>query len=779
MTQAPRILLFDDNPDDRALVTRELNRHFPNLQLVESPGAGGYEEALRAAEADVVITDYHMGATDGLSILRAFRTRDPRIPVIMFTGTGSEEIAVEAMKGGLYDYVLKSPEHLGRLSSAVRRALEWAKSQRALGEAEERYRSLFGGAPVGLLQTTPDGRILDANPALVQILGYPDRGSLLEVRTPDLYLRREDRERWTADLEREGVVRGVEVQLRRRDGTNIWARLSARLVRDEQGRSLYYEGAIEDVTGRKRAEEALRHSEARKANILGMALDAIITIDPEGRITEFNPAAERMFGYARAETLGRELAELIVPAALREKHRAGLARQHATRETRMLGRRVEITAMRKDGSEFPVELALTRDPADELGLFTGFIRDLSERKQAEEALRRSEEQFRQAQKMEAVGRLAGGIAHDFNNLLTVIGGHSDLLLGRLHEADPIRKEIEQIRKAGERAASLTRQLLAFSRRQVLQPRVLDLNRVVAEMDKMMRRLIGEDVELVLTTHRGLAHVKADPGQIEQVIMNLAVNARDAMPHGGKLTIETMNVDLDEAFARRHPPTQPGRYVMLAVSDTGQGMDEEVRSHLFEPFFTTKGLGKGTGLGLATVYGIVKQSGGYVWAFSEPGQGASFKIYLPPVDEAVAAAEHKADVGPLNGTETILLVEDEPVVRALARDILQMRGYTILEALDVNDARRICETHPDPIHLMLTDVVMPQMSGRALADSLTGFRPSMRVLYMSGYTDDAIVQHGVLNPGTPFLQKPFTPGNLARKVREVLDRVTSTPAATKN
>ena len=261
-------------------------------------------------------------------------------------------------------------------------------------------------------------------------------------------------------------------------------------------------------------------------------------------------------------------------------------------------------------------------------------------------------------------------------------------------------------------------------------------------------------------------------------MNLAVNARDAMPKGGRLTIETRNVDLDEVFALTHPPTKPGRYVMLALTDTGQGMDPEVRSHLFEPFFTTKGLGKGTGLGLATVYGIVKQSGGYVWALSEPGQGASFQIYLPPVDEAVQATEHKADAGPLKGTETILLVEDEPVVRSLARDILKMRGYTVLESTDVNDARRICETHPEPIHLMLTDVVMPQMSGRALADSLTGFRPAMRVLYMSGYTDDAIVQHGVLSPGTPFLQKPFTPGNLARKVREVLDRAVGTPLTTK-
>jgi len=508
---------------------------------------------------------------------------------------------------------------------------------------------------------------------------------------------------------------------------------------------------------------------SRKSSILDAALDAIITIDAAGRITEFNPAAEQMLGYGRTEALGRELAELIIPPAFRARHKEGLARYLATGEARVLGRRIELTAIRRDGSEFPVELAIARVPGGGPVLFTGFMRDLSERRKAEDALLRSEEQLRASQKMEAVGRLAGGVAHDFNNLLTVIQGHSELLLTRLHDDDPIRKEIEEIRKAGDRAAGLTRQLLAFSRRQVLQARVLDLNEVVVDMEKMLRRLIGEDIDLITRPGPGIAHVKADPGQLEQVIMNLAVNARDAMPEGGRLIIETADATLDEEFCRTHPPTHPGRYVMLALIDTGIGMSPEILSHVFEPFFTTKERGKGTGLGLATVYGIVKQSEGYVWVESAPGGGSSFRIYLPPVDEPTQTTEPRVGGATTDaGSETILLVEDEPVVRELARRILEMNGYTVLEAGDVVEARRLCDTHAGPIHILLTDVVMPVMSGRGLADALSGLRPEMRVLYMSGYTDDAIVRHGVLLEGVSFLQKPFTPQGLAAKIREVLD-----------
>ena len=379
------------------------------------------------------------------------------------------------------------------------------------------------------------------------------------------------------------------------------------------------------------------------------------------------------------------------------------------------------------------------------------------------------EQLRQSQKLESIGRLAGGIAHDFNNLLTAINGYSDLMLRRLGEGDPLRRNAEEIRKAGERAASLTRQLLAFSRKQVLQPLVLDLNGVVADMDKLLRRLIGEDIDLVTSLEPKLGRVKADPGQIEQVVMNLAVNARDAMPRGGHLTIETRNVYLDKAYAHTHVSVQPGRYVMIAVSDTGVGMDAKIREHIFEPFFTTKEAGKGTGLGLSMIYGIVKQSGGNIWVYSEPGHGTTFKIYLPQVKEEASTESSVAASDVLRGTETILIVEDEDRLRELIREILEMEGYTVFAASNGHEALSICEQQEGTIDLLITDVVMPEMSGRELAESLEHKRSEVKVLFMSGYTDDAVVRHGVLKASSFFLQKPFTPDALARKVREMLNR----------
>lgn len=379
-----------------------------------------------------------------------------------------------------------------------------------------------------------------------------------------------------------------------------------------------------------------------------------------------------------------------------------------------------------------------------------------------------EDQLRQAQKVEVIGRLAGGVAHDFNNLLTIISGYTDLTLGQLPEGNPLHENLEEIRNAARRAAELTRQLLAFGRRQILAPKVIDLNAVVADTQKMLRRLIGEDIDLVAVLTPELWRLKADSGQIEQVIMNLAINARDAMPHGGRLTLETQNVELDDAYARAHVAVQPGPYVMLAVSDTGSGMDRETLGHLFEPFFTTKGPGQGTGLGLATVYGIVKQSGGNIWVYSEVGRGTTCKVYLPRVDEPLESTTPPKPRASLRGTETILLVEDEQAVRLLARRVLEGNGYAVLEAADGLKAIELVRHYEGPIHLLVTDVVMPHMSGRAVADAVTSLRPTMKVLYLSGYTANAIVHRGVLDPGTPFLEKPFTPGTLASKVREVLD-----------
>jgi signal transduction histidine kinase len=393
-----------------------------------------------------------------------------------------------------------------------------------------------------------------------------------------------------------------------------------------------------------------------------------------------------------------------------------------------------------------------------------------ERTDALEALHNTEKQLLQSQKLEAVGRLAGGISHDFNNLLTVILGYSDIMKRNLQESHPLRRNVEEIVRASERAASLTRQLLAFSRKQVMQPKVFDLNTVITDLEKMLRRMIGEDIELRVSLQGELGNIEADPVQLEQVMMNLVVNARDAMPKGGKLCIESTNVYLDEAYAREHLSVVPGDYVMLAISDTGCGMDEETRQHIFEPFFTTKEQGKGTGLGLSMVYGIVKQSGGNIWVYSEEGRGTTFKIYFPRV--AAHAEEHKRTSGALDGprgSETILLVEDAELVRNLAREVLEGAGYRVLEAANAEAAIDLCERiNGDRIDLLLTDVIMPGMSGNEMSRVLLKKQPGMPVLYMSGYTDDAIVQHGVLDAGINFLQKPFTPGALALKVREVLD-----------
>jgi signal transduction histidine kinase/CheY-like chemotaxis protein len=423
----------------------------------------------------------------------------------------------------------------------------------------------------------------------------------------------------------------------------------------------------------------------------------------------------------------------------------------------------------EETSEYPkgrltaeVSIAPVFDDAGSCSHLVGAMHDITER-------RKLEAQFRQAQKMESVGQLAGGIAHDFNNLLTVINATADFGLAQLREGDQLHEDLREIRRAGERAAALTRQLLAFSRKQILQPEVMNLNTIVVGMESLLRRLIGEDIDLVVVPTQSLGNVKADSGQIEQVIANLAVNARDAMPQGGKLTIEMRNVEIDEQYeALRGVAMQPGPYVMLAISDTGIGMDEVTRAKLFEPFFTTKGPGKGTGLGLSTVYGIVKQSDGFIWVYSEIGRGTSFKIYLPRVAEVAGSKQRSPTVASAHGTETILVVEDVRGLRLIAKRMLESAGYTVLTAASGEEALLLLKRHEQQVHLVVTDVVMPGMSGLTLAKRSNGTRPGMKVLYISGYTDDVVVRHGMLDEGMPFLGKPFTAIDLTRKVREVLD-----------
>jgi PAS domain S-box-containing protein len=503
----------------------------------------------------------------------------------------------------------------------------------------------------------------------------------------------------------------------------------------------------------------------RLAAIVEQSEEVILTADLDNRITSWNIGAEHLLHRPAAQMVGQPLTALFDESV----------GDVAGAITLLLGpgpsARVDLPF--RTGEEGRVEVAAAASPLyGEKGERIGHIivaRDITERRRAETERATLEAQFRQAQKMEAVGRLAGGVAHDFNNLLTVIAGRSEFLKIQMPEKDPLHRHIDIITQGAARATKLTAQLLAFSRRQVLQPKVLDLNQVVSGMADMLRRLIGENIELVTATDPRLGRVMADPGQVEQVLMNLVVNARDAMPSGGRLSIATANVDRDESDVRRRMGAKPGAFVMLSVSDNGVGMDEETKARLFEPFFTTKGPGVGTGLGLATVYGIVKQSGGDIWAYSEPGHGSSFKVYLPRVETPAETAERADEHGPpAGGVETILLVEDEPDLRDLALEILEHQGYKVLVAADPLEAQRLAGAHAGPIELLLTDVIMPHMSGRELALRLVESRPDMRVLYTSGYTDDALAHHGVLGPEILFLQKPYTPSGLTRKVREVLD-----------
>ena len=527
-----------------------------------------------------------------------------------------------------------------------------------------------------------------------------------------------------------------------------------------------YEAEIERRALEERAAQALQESESRFRAIFEQAAIGMADSSLDARFIRLNQRFCEIMGYSRQELLGLTFREITHPDDLARDEQlvAQLLRGELSRYA------VEKRYLRKDGGVVwaNLTLSLLRSASGDPVHFVAVVEDITGQKRAEDERRNLERQLLQAQKMESVGRLAGGVAHDFNNHLTVINGYCAMLLDEMGPADPLREPVDEILLAGQRAAALTRQLLAFSRKQVAEPRVISLNDVVAEARKMLSRLIGDDVEIITHLDAGLGSVVADSSQMNQVLMNLAINARDAMPDGGRIIMETMNTDLDAGYAAQHAGVEAGPYVLLSITDTGAGMTQEVVQHIFEPFFTTKDVGAGTGLGLSTVYGIVKQAGGWIWVYSEPGKGSTFKVYLPraggapePLPAPVSAAET------LRGTETVLVVEDQPEVRKLTLAMLESQGYRLLEAASGSEALSLCERYPEPIHLLITDVVMPGMTGRELAMRLLALRPSLKTLYTSGYTANTIAHEGVLDPGVAYLPKPFSPAQLAAKVREVL------------
>jgi hypothetical protein len=649
VTSVLRVLLVEDTETDAKLIAFELRRVWPLLEVERVDTADAMRGAFERKVWDVVLSDWSMPKFSAAAALGVMKERRLDLPFIIVSGTIGEETAVEAMRAGAHDFVLK--DKLGLLRPAIERALRDGEERAARRQAEDalrqsemRFRRLADSGIIGIVVAEVEGKILDANDSYLRMLGY-SRAELL-------------------------------------DGPVRWS----------------------DLTPPELAHLSLRAAEQLRAT--GVA-----------------PPWE-------SESLGKD------------------------------GRRVPVFmgAAMLEHAQFIVVLAdLTERKVAEAG-----------RARAESALRQSEEQLQQAQKMEAIGRLAGGVAHDFNNILSVILSYGELILDGLRPSDPLRGDVEEITKAASRAAGLTRQLLMFSRQQVVAPKVLSLHEVLTPMMQMMQRLLGADVELVVVAPNAAGRVKVDPSHIEQVVLNLVVNARDAMPTGGKLTIETANVELDDEYASSHLPSRAGPHVMLSVSDNGSGMSQETQARIFEPFFTTKEVGKGTGLGLSTVFGIVHQSGGNVWVYSEVGIGTTFKVYLPRVDAEADVLRVSAAPRTLRGTETILLVEDEEQVRAILLSILRRQGYHVISAPNAMEALALSEVRTESIDLLVTDVVMPKMSGPELAKRIAPMRPNMKVLCMSGYTDDSIVRHGVLDSGVAFLQKPITPSALASKVRAVLD-----------
>lgn len=748
INQPLHILLLEDNPGDVRIIQVMLadgNGSKFTLESVSRLSKG--IERLALGSIDLILLDLSLPDSQGIDTFLELYKHASLIPIVVLTGHSDDSVALKTIHEGAEDYLVKGEINGKLITHCIRYAIERHRLRQALSDQtiemlnrEANFRNLIAKNADAMLIVDKKGVVQFANPA----------AELLFERTSEdligdfFYFPVED-----------GKISEINITSNNANEITV---AEMRVVKTQWGEKAAYLASLRNITDRKRNEEALLTSEERLNAVTHGTLDLISETTIDGHFVYVSPNHFTLLGYKPEELLGKNFFDIIHPEehqlAAQESELALGSQGFYHMTCRFKHKNGEWHWFESVGRPYKTRTGETRKVA--------VSRDITERKILEE-------QLRQSQKMEAIGRLAGGIAHDFNNILTVIIGHTELLQNQTNCADSLSTSIDEIKKAGERAVSLVNQLLAFSRKQVLDLKVINLNAIITNLDKMLQRLIGEDITLTISLNQDIGAVKADPNQLEQVIINIAVNARDAMPHGGQLLIETCNVTIEKEFSHRYPFVIPGQYVVLTVSDTGFGMDPETQTHIFEPFFTTKEQGKGTGLGLPTVYGIVKQSGGYIFVDSEPEQGATFKVYLPqiyePVDPCIVPPKTAEFI---KGEETILVIEDEDGVRALITEMLKRHGYCVLEAANGTEAIETSKQYPNEINLVLTDVVIPGISGREAIHHIMPLQPNAKVIYMSGYSDEAIMQHGVIEPETSFIQKPFTRAILLQKVREILD-----------
>jgi len=806
-------LIVDDDEQLARVLARLLSKVGYECTLVANSAEA--RRCLAERQFALALIDVMMPGESGLELVEDMLAEHPDLAVVMVTGVDDPVLAELALESGAYGYVVKpfSPsqvlitvENASRLRCLeIERRVHLEQLERRLSEqeadlddaltllkeshptdvaavtGEEKFRGLVETAPDAIIAVDRAGRIVLVNAQAERMLGY-DRSELegqpVELLVPERARggHPDLRSSYLSDPHSRPMGAGVELAARRKDGTEFPAEISLSALTTDEG--ILVSAAVRDVTDRKRAEAKFR-------GLLESAPDAIVGVDPDGRIALANAQTERLFGYSREELIGQPV-EILVPDAARAVHPDRRNSYFRDPRPRAMGADMQLAGRRKDGSEFPAEISLNALETEDGCLVSAAVRDVSERLEAQaerERLRaqtereRLERQLHQSQRLESLGQLAGGVAHDFNNLLAVILNYAAFIGEEVSDAanaeggdrwQAVSDDVAQVRRAAERATQLTHQLLAFGRREIVQPEVLDLNAVVRDVEQLLRRSIGEHVELNISLASELWEVLADPGQIEQVLLNLAVNARDAMPGGGLLTIDTANVTVDEGHASLRPALTPGRHVRLRVSDTGFGMEQDVLERVFEPFFTTKPKGEGSGLGLATVYGIISQAGGYAQIYSEPGLGTTFTALLPATEDTRPKLQPSTERPSERGGETILVVEDEDAMREVTRRILSRNGHTVLVAASGEDAIGIASGHVGDIDLLLTDVIMPQMLGKEVAERIIALRPGIRVLYMSGYAQPVLASNGTLSEGVSLIEKPFSAFELLAKAREVLD-----------